>query len=336
MNRQPQFIKQFRQTVSGIVNDAQQIRIIARDAGFDVSHFNFNQAAESVWHSVMEEAFAQEMVPDLFQELRGRYPRNTDIAQLYDEFLAEPSQSSDPDLSLPDSAPITIEELEALTGPVPTFLPAAFLHAGWLASQSVVRIRTPVRTGTGFLVRRDRLLTCHHILPTPELARGSQIDFDYETEIDGAFTTHTSCGLDPSVFQTSPKDDLSLVGFDPLAELHRLPIVLADEQVRVGDRVAIVQHAGGGRKQVALHRSLVRGVDDRFLHYMTDTLPGSSGSPVFDTRWRVVGIHRGEGRGVEPNSGRIVFRNVGTSLPAVDTCLKEWGVISQARTRESR
>lgn len=31
--------------------------------------------------------------------------------------------------------------------------------------------------------------------------------------------------------------------------------------------------------------------------YLTDTLPGSSGSPVFDKRWDVVALHRAALRG---------------------------------------
>ena len=31
--------------------------------------------------------------------------------------------------------------------------------------------------------------------------------------------------------------------------------------------------------------------EERFLHYQTDTAPGSSGSPVFNDQWEVVALH---------------------------------------------
>jgi V8-like Glu-specific endopeptidase len=38
------------------------------------------------------------------------------------------------------------------------------------------------------------------------------------------------------------------------------------------------------------------------VQYLTDTLPGSSGSPVFDADWNVVALHHSGGWLKEPNA----------------------------------
>ena len=54
------------------------------------------------------------------------------------------------------------------------------------------------------------------------------------------------------------------------------------------DPVAIIQHPGGMVKQVSLHNNLVTMAAETRLQYLTDTLKGSSGAPIFDRNWWVV------------------------------------------------
>ncbi len=42
---------------------------------------------------------------------------------------------------------------------------------------------------------------------------------------------------------------------------------------------------------IGLSHNLVRHVDRDVLQYWTDTKVGSSGAPVFNSRWEVVGLH---------------------------------------------
>jgi V8-like Glu-specific endopeptidase len=53
------------------------------------------------------------------------------------------------------------------------------------------------------------------------------------------------------------------------------------------------------------------------LQYTTSTEPGSSGSPVFDDEFQVVGIHHSGGMLPEPNTQRRYLRNAGTSAIAL-------------------
>jgi V8-like Glu-specific endopeptidase len=61
----------------------------------------------------------------------------------------------------------------------------------------------------------------------------------------------------------------------------------------------------------------VEYVDDRLVQYTTDTLPGSSGAPVFDWQWRLVALHHSGGDLREPETGEEHFRNEGILLRAI-------------------
>jgi V8-like Glu-specific endopeptidase len=55
----------------------------------------------------------------------------------------------------------------------------------------------------------------------------------------------------------------------------------------------VVGHPASGPLQFALHDSVLLDVCDyeRLMHYRTPTDPGSSGSPVFNSKWEVIGLH---------------------------------------------
>ncbi|BAY26500.1 hypothetical protein NIES2100_63160 [Calothrix sp. NIES-2100] len=60
-----------------------------------------------------------------------------------------------------------------------------------------------------------------------------------------------------------------------------------------GDPVYIIQHPKGKQKKVVLHDNDVIdfGLYRKFLRYRADTDYGSSGSPVFNARWKLVALH---------------------------------------------
>jgi hypothetical protein len=82
----------------------------------------------------------------------------------------------------------------------------------------------------------------------------------------------------------------------------------AEGKVIAGEYVSIIQHPSGERKQLALRENQVVDVLDSFLHYRTDTSPGSSGSPVFNDQWEVVALHH-SGVPKEDAQGRLLTRD---------------------------
>lgn len=78
-------------------------------------------------------------------------------------------------------------------------------------------------------------------------------------------------------------------------------LTITDENIRVagalpsmGDRdpfVYVVGHPQGRPLALSLRGNELLGVSERLLHYMAPTEPGSSGSPVFDPKWNLIGLH---------------------------------------------
>lgn len=193
----------------------------------------------------------------------------------------------------------------------------------WIESPAYDRTTgTPIGTrqcGTGFLVAPDLILTNNHVISNPTAAIQSVVRFDYDGLSDTNEYGWNQVGFKPNgVFLTDPQEkyDCTLLqlakptqGITPL-QLHTAPVF-------VGNRVPIIQHPGGEGKQISQRNNFVAYVDDTELQYTTSTRPGSSGSPVFDTSYQVVGLHTSGGDIVEPASNRTYFRNRGTRIGAV-------------------
>ena len=100
------------------------------------------------------------------------------------------------------------------------------------------------------------------------------------------------------VFLTSEALDYTLVSVQPtssdgvsLADYGWIPLLPKSGKALKKEYVNIIQHPGGDLKKVALRENMVIGVQDVYLYYVTDTQPGSSGSPVFNEEWQVAALH---------------------------------------------
>jgi V8-like Glu-specific endopeptidase len=68
---------------------------------------------------------------------------------------------------------------------------------------------------------------------------------------------------------------------------------MSPEIPEVGDRVYVIGYPLGQALAFSLQDNKLVGALDPLIHYRAPTRPGSSGSPVFDGEWRLVGIHHG-------------------------------------------
>jgi V8-like Glu-specific endopeptidase len=203
-----------------------------------------------------------------------------------------------------------------------TLRPIAFLMRGVEVSGAVAQIAVSEGakswTGTGFLVAPELAMTNHHVISSAGQLGGVSIRFNYQLDFnnrempiteyravaDGPF--HANQALDYAVFQVEKQPGLEW-GY----------LRLQPRSVEKNERINIIQHPNGLPKQISMQNNLVEYVGGHVLQYVTSTNPGSSGSPVFNDRWEVVGLHHAGGELVEPTSGQYFNRNEGILISSI-------------------
>ena len=68
------------------------------------------------------------------------------------------------------------------------------------------------------------------------------------------------------------------------------PLRDRDGEYSLGESVNIIHHPGGNFKQIVLRAQLAAQTDE-VLHYYANTRSGSSGSPVFNEQFELIGLH---------------------------------------------
>lgn len=184
-------------------------------------------------------------------------------------------------------------------------LGVAFLERGLQVARSIGRIwisvagGRPGGYGTGFLISPRLLITNHHVLPDVATARQSLVEFDYQLSANGILLPTTTFSFNPDeFFLTDQHLDYAVVavrspggGGRPLSDFGWNPLIEEQGKAIVSQWLNIIQHPNGEPKQLAFRENQLVDVLDEFLHYKTDTAPGSSGSPVYNDRWEVVSLH---------------------------------------------
>ncbi len=173
------------------------------------------------------------------------------------------------------------------------------LHIAWLnrgleLSKAVARIVTPTRRATGFLIAPNLLMTNHHVIRDKAEANKSFADFNFQLAWPNKFEKYCRYQLKGDFFKTDEDLDYTIVGVsaNPEKQYGYVDLNIRSEAA-VNDYVSIIQHPEGGFKQIALTDSEVIKVNNHHIQYTTDTMLGSSGSPVFNQRWEIVALHRG-------------------------------------------
>ena len=183
-------------------------------------------------------------------------------------------------------------------------LAVRYLELGLQTARCVgrVRIRDRGRTigfGTGFMVAPRLLLTNNHVLESDDQAAQSQVEFNFQDGLEGKPLPTSVFALSPAeLFITNRDLDYTLVAVSPRAtdgsplETFGFTRLIEEEgKLIVKEAVSIIQHPNGEPKQLAIRENRVVDILPNFVHYQTDTAPGSSGSPVLNDQWEVVALH---------------------------------------------
>ena len=312
----------------------RDIERIVTTVGLQPSYIAWDDRPVNTWQSVLTEADHHAKVLAIIDLARQEKPEVQSL-----QLAAQDALLAVRTPELRDDAwrgPTDEAGLEKITGAVSTLRPIGFLLRGYEVSKSVGRVVLADRSsGSGFLIANNLLITNHHVLSSPEVAATAWVEFNFQKTPDGRDAPVDRHELAPGeVFATSPTEDeggddwtVVKVQGDPNGPWGSLPLAaLPAGAPQKGDEVVIIQHPGGGPKQIALSHNVVAYADARRVQYMTDTQEGSSGSPVFDMDWRVVGLHHKGGWLVEPGSKERYIRNQGIHINVVVDGLAAKGV----------
>lgn len=234
-----------------------------------------------------------------------------------------------------------VSQAESIQGPTVDFIDISFLDLARAASRSVARIVHPdgQPEGTGFMISPALLMTNNHVIASKEEASYFQVEFNYELDWRKNSTPFTRFTLKPDVFFfTAPEDsfDFSIIaigdrirGTMTLEEIGFLPLLSSPDKHVKGMCLNCIQHPNGDPKQLVIRENRLLARTEHTLIYSSDTLPGASGSPVFNDDWEVVALHHwGEPyRAVLDNANDANelprIGNEGIRISSIVTCLKE-------------
>lgn len=300
-------LTQLNEVLSDLVPIKDNIEKYVKDAGLKMKHIDTGGSADNVWSNVLSEADKHEMVDNLVNAVLRVYPN--------DPFLKAALADEEVDYTLdkkidPKWENFESQQLEKLTMEQSTLLQINFLAKGVIKSRSIEKIEVrngdnTVGKGTGFLMKVKGIddlffISNNHVLPDRNRLDKIKVVFDYELGIDDETKVSKSFVIDKEgCFYSSPVNELDATIcklLDPNNELAEYGYLELDYIDLPADRfVNIIQHLAGELKQISLYDNVITYNDDRIVQYLTDTLRGSSGSPVFNSNWDVVALHHSGG-----------------------------------------
>lgn len=207
--------------------------------------------------------------------------------------------------------------------------------------RAVARIETENEdgVGTGFLVRGEDLapglpevvlMTNGHVIPENLRIDEAVVSF-HAAAADGneaqRFSVVRQWWYRPS---QSPQLDTTLLELDGLpSDVTPVPIAkgLPNLTSEARPRAYVIGHPRGlEQPQFSLQDNHLLDVDDTRLHYRSPTEGGSSGSPVFDKAWNLIGLHHAGSLEMRRLHGPGFYpANEGIRLSAIISALRAEG-----------
>jgi V8-like Glu-specific endopeptidase len=298
-------------------------RIVSR-AGLQSTRINFQNSAIDNWYQILEYARPRKRVTHIINAARQDDPDDDELASIEKRMLGKARGGPVIGRDVKWLAKTSSATLEKLMYGQSTLLPIGFLELGLERARPVTMLRLPDGgAGTGFLVQNNVLITNNHVIPDPETARGTVALFNYEKDASGSSRETLIGGLDPDNGFLTSSSDPTFHGDWTLIKVHgdlnsaQGHIPLQHTETNSVQYVNIIQHPESQHKQLACYHNFVTYADDNVVQYLTDTLPGSSGSPVFDSTWNLVALHHSGGDVKQPGVTGKIFRNEGTNINRV-------------------
>jgi V8-like Glu-specific endopeptidase len=238
----------------------------------------------------------------------------------------------------------SVDSLERVLGTV-RYRSLTWFRTGMERCRAVARIETLTEdgVGTGFVVDGlalhpalpDRVLVTNgHVVPEGLDPRESVVVF-HGLDGSGATTRHRVVRRWWYAPSATPGLDTSLLEIDDCPP-EVVPVPLAAQLPNLGatdqPRAYLIGHPRGlAQPQFTLQDNVLLDYDDVRLHYRSPTEPGSSGSPVFDSQWQLIGLHHAGGFDMPRlhNRGGTYDANEGISVLAIAAALQQRAPVAE-------
>ena len=195
---------------------------------------------------------------------------------------------------------------------------------------------------TGFMVSPRLLLTNHHVFGAEADTQSAVIEFDYQLDQRGnPRPTERFRFRADLFFYANEALDCAMVAVDAkpllrgtrLEDFGWLQLNPSLGKVNKGEYVSIIQHPGGQPKQIAIRENQLVDIEEGGVHlvYLSDTAPGSSGSPIFNDSWQVVGLHH-SGLPKKDKQGRWLGKDGKPAAPNATEDQIQWAANEGIRT----
>ncbi len=313
--------------------------------GIDPADVPPNLTPRQLWRELLLMGNALGVTGDIVRVARAQFPKNPRAATL-DAVLADlpVAVSAEPTDASGNPAPFisgtdTVTTPEALLFFDDLTMPVGRVTGLIETLQRMVEVAPAVCLlrvanafgeffGTGFRIGPQLVLTNEHVLfPKNRKATRVFADFLFDTDVSGAALAITSLQGDAATITGDREDDWAIIKVTGMAAAWPTIDLAAAPAPQNGDLAYILQHPGGHRKRLGFVRNTISEVTDRVVHYLTDTEPGSSGSPVFDPLGRCVALHHAGGEPQEVLGKPPVSKNEGILISRVLTGLQAKGLI---------
>jgi len=322
-------------TLSRLFPTPREALSVAEQATLDTGRLYAEQAVVYLWHDILKLAGqvgkTRQLVAKAAKVIGEEHPRRA----FFDDLLADRPTPVSNEPRRDDGTPVFLsgddqvtrpeallfhDDLTLETGRVPALIATLQELLARAPSVCMLHVNLPRTTtqGTGFRIADDLLLTNWHVLHdvrTGEPATKVVAEFDFEEDTDGSFVKSTAIPCEVDSVVTNQADDWAVIKpSEPLVDAW--PIIrLADAMDPVKTASAyIVQHPNGKRKRVGFVRNQISSFDSRLLKYLTDTEPGSSGSPIFNADGALIGLHHAGGTPQEVVGRPPLIKNEGIRI----------------------
>ena len=174
---------------------------------------------------------------------------------------------------------------------------------------------------TGFLLKNGYIMTNKHVFLNENVVKNAEAIFGYDECKNSVMQT---IGFDDKDIFISQYYDLAIarLKYEVNDSEKIVEVRVGDPQKCMNDIIPIIQHPNGMPKQICIGHNSLKYVDEERIQYLTDTLPGSSGSPVFNSNWELIGLHSKGGNICEPRTGKVFFRNEGINIKTIEKFIR--------------